>query len=250
MKKLLLFALAIFAFSFANAQCTPDPQYTSPGIYPDSATNLMEAYETIAYTQIITNVVPADTCVEIIPGFPCTNLTLDSVVVESFTGLPAGLNFECDNPEWQFPGGQTGCAIISGTPPLGSAGTYPLTIQLSAYVGGLGIPNPFTLEYYEIIVLPAPNSVNENRNISFSIKQNNPNPFDEITSIEYSLTESGKVTFEVYNIVGEMVDSKSYNGMKGMNRLQFDGSDLANGAYIYKMTNNGNTITKRMVISR
>jgi hypothetical protein len=250
MKKLLLAISAVFAISFANAQCTPDAQFTSPGIYPDSATNMMTAYETVLYSQTITNVVPADTCVVIITGFPCTNLSLDSVVVESLTGLPAGLNFQCDNAECQYPGGQSGCAIISGTPPTGSAGTYPLTIQLSAYVGGLGIPNPFTLDYYFIEVLPAPNSVNEYRNNSFSIKQNNPNPFDEITSIEYSLIESGKVTFEVYNIVGEMVDSKSYNGMKGMNRLQFDGSDLANGAYIYKMTNNGNTITKRMVISR
>ena len=248
-KKLLLAISAVFAISFANAQCTPDAQFTSPGIYPDSATNMLPAYETIAYSQTITNVVPADTCVVIIFP-PCTNLSLDSVVLESLTGLPPGLTYQCDNAECQYPGGQTGCAIISGTPPLGSAGTYPLTIQLNAYVGGFGIGNPFTLTYYEIIVSPAaPNSISENENNTFAIQQNKPNPFEDITSIEYSLNEGGKVSFEVYNLVGELVDSKSLTGNKGMNRLQYDGSDLANGAYIYKMTNNGNSITKRMVIS-
>lgn len=248
MKKLLLSITAVFAISFANAQCTPDAQFTAPGIYPDSATNMMPAYETVAYSQTITNVVPADTCVVIIFP-PCTSLTLDSVVVESLTGLPAGLTFQCDNAECQYPGGQTGCAIISGTPPSGSAGTYPLTIQLSAYVGGFGIANPFTLDYYFIVVNPAPNSIGENENNSFAIKQNKPNPFEDITSIDYTLTEAGKVSFEVYNLVGELVDSKTITGNKGANRLQFDGSELANGAYIYKMTNSGNTITKRMVVS-
>lgn len=248
MKKLLLAITAVFAFSFAEAQCTPDAQFTAPGIYPDSATNMMVAYELTAYSQTITNVVPADTCVVILFP-PCTTLSLDSVVVESLTGLPPGLTFQCDNAECQYPGGQSGCAIISGTPPSGSAGTYPLTIQLSAYVGGFGIANPFTLDYYFIEVLPQVNSVAENESNAFAIKQNKPNPFDDVTSIEYSLTENGKVTFEVYNLVGELVDSKSINGNKGMNRLQFDGSELSNGAYIYKMTNNGNTITKRMVIN-
>jgi hypothetical protein len=249
MKRILLVVTSVFAISFANAQCTPDPQFTSPGIYPDSATNFMPAYETVAYSQIVTNVVPADTCVVIFVP-PCTNLSLDSVVLESLTGLPSGMTYQCDNPQCQYPGGQTGCAIISGTPPLGSAGTYPLTIELNAYVGGLGIGNPFTLDYYFIEVLPNPNGVNETKAISFSSKQNKPNPFDDITTIEYSLNENGKVTFEVYNLVGELVESKSYNGAKGLNRLQFDGSELANGAYIYKMTNNGSVITKRMVISR
>jgi hypothetical protein len=249
MKKLLLIISAVFAISFANAQCTPDPQYTSPGIYPDSATNMMVAYELTPYSQTITNVVPADTCVLILFP-PCTLLSLDSVVVESLTGLPPGLTFQCDNADCQYPGGQTGCAIISGTPNAGTAAIWDLTIELSAYVGGFGVPNPFTLDYYFIEVLPQVNSVDENENNAFAIRQNKPNPFDEVTSIEYSLTENGKVTFEVYNLVGELVDSKSVNGNKGLNRLQFDGSELANGAYIYKMTNNGNTITKRMVISR
>lgn len=249
MKKFLLFVTSVAAFSFANAQCTPDPQYTQPGIYPDSATNFLPAYETVAYSQTVTAVVPADTCVVIFSP-PCTTLSMDSVVVESVTGLPSGLTFVCDNPDCQFPGGQTGCAIITGTPPLGSAGTYMLTIDLSAYVGGFGVPNPYTIDYYKIVVNTAPSAVEETESISFSAKQNKPNPFDDLTTIEYSLKDAGKVTFEIYNLVGEVVESKVINGTKGNNRFQVDGTDLASGAYIYKMTNNGTVITKRMIISR
>lgn len=249
MKKLLLFVGAVFTFGFASAQCTPDPQYTQPGIFPDSATNFMPAYETVLYNQTITTVVPPDTCVVIIFP-PCTVLSLDSIVVESVTGLPPGMSFACANPQCQFIGGTTSCAIITGTPPLGSAGTYPLTIDLNAYVGGFGVPNPFTLTYYKIVVNPAPSSVGVESGNAFTVSANHPNPFDEITTIDYTLIENGKVKFEVYNLVGEMVYQTNLSGSKGMNHYQFNAADLSAGAYIYKMTNNGSVITKRMVVSK
>ena len=43
MKKILLTLALAFAFIGANAQCTPDPQFTIAGIYPDSATGLPNA---------------------------------------------------------------------------------------------------------------------------------------------------------------------------------------------------------------
>lgn len=249
MKKLLLLFSGMLAINFAIGQCTPDPQFTQPGIFPDSATNFMPAYETVAYAQTVTAVVPSDTCVILIFP-PCTNLSMDSVVVESVTGLPPGLSFQCDNPQCQFPGGQTGCAIISGTPPLGSAGLYNLTIDLNAYVGGFGVANPFTLTYYKILVNPAPSAVGDEKGFAFSVNDNRPNPFDETTTIEYTLKEGGKVQFEVYNLVGERVFTQNLSGAKGLNRYNFNGADLASGAYIYKMTNSGSVITKRMVVSK
>lgn len=251
MKKLLLAFVSVVAFQFVNAQCTPDFSQTEAGIFPDSATNFLPATELQPYAQTITAVVPVDTCAQVLPlPLPCTVLSMDSIVVESVTGLPTGLTFQCSNPNCQFLGGTTDCAIISGTPAAGTAGTWPLVIELNAYVGGLGLANPFTLTYYEIVVLPAGSSVTENATEAFAVKQNQPNPFDELTTIEYTLNQSGKVYLEVFNIVGENVDSKVLNGSKGVNRVAFDGSELANGAYIYKMTANGVTVTHRMIINR
>ena len=54
MKKTLLTLSLAIATIFAIAQCTPDSQFSAPGIYPDSVTGLSLAYVGQAYyTQII-----------------------------------------------------------------------------------------------------------------------------------------------------------------------------------------------------
>ena len=40
MKKSLLILISAIATIFASAQCTPDSQFSAPGIYPDSVTGL------------------------------------------------------------------------------------------------------------------------------------------------------------------------------------------------------------------
>ena len=67
MKKLLLLILVVCTTIFgANAQCTPDGSFTEPGVYPDSATNFLPAYQGQAYNQLITIKVPSDTVALII----------------------------------------------------------------------------------------------------------------------------------------------------------------------------------------
>ena len=63
MKKLLflMFGLIIIAGQLAIAQCVPDPQYTQPGVYPDTATGLPCAVNGILYNEDINLVAPVDT---------------------------------------------------------------------------------------------------------------------------------------------------------------------------------------------
>jgi len=249
MKKLLLTIFTAAGITFGYSQCTPDMSQTEPGIYPDSATNLMIAYELVPYSQTVTAVVPADTCVQILPpGWPCTVLTIDSIVVDSVTQLPAWATWTCAPPFCQFLGGTTDCAIITGTPPAGSAGTYPLMFYLSAYAGGSGVPNSYSLDYYKIVVSPG-TGINLNSAPALEVK-NNPNPFEELTQIELLVPENGRYSFEVYNILGKQVFNKSINASKGKNTFTFDGSTLSSGSYLYKISDGKNTITKRMVINR
>ena len=99
MKKLLLGLCAIFAVGVGSAfgQCTPDPQYTVAGVYPDTTQGLPNGVVGVPYSEVITVVVPADTTVEIIPGFPQT-FAIDSIVVDGLTGLPPGFTYECSDP--------------------------------------------------------------------------------------------------------------------------------------------------------
>src|ERR1051326_1740911 len=118
-KKLLaLFPILIFVFtlsSFGQA-CQPDPQYTTSGVYPDSATGFDTAYVGVPYTQLVTIVIPKDTAA-FPPPFPPLNW--DSTTLVSVTGLPASMSYACWNNtasanRCSWPGNTKGCAIISG----------------------------------------------------------------------------------------------------------------------------------------
>jgi hypothetical protein len=169
MKKLLLLAsVAFFGALNLNAQCTPDGQYTQAGIYPDSATNFAPACLGQAYSQVITNVVPVDTCAQILPApFPCTTLAMDSIVLDNVTGLPPGLTFACNGNNCTYLGGTTGCAIITGTPT--ALGTYNMVFNVSAYVGGVPTAQTFTVDYYEIVVSSCSVGIEENTNSMFKL---------------------------------------------------------------------------------
>ena len=65
MKKILLTLTLALAFVGANAQCTPDPQFTLAGIYPDSSTGMPDAIVGQPYNEIITIIVSTDTTVDV-----------------------------------------------------------------------------------------------------------------------------------------------------------------------------------------
>jgi len=251
MKKLLLFIALGLSASVASAQCTPDMSVAGDaGIHPDSATNFMPAYVGTPYNQVVTAVVPADTCAQILPlPFPCTTLSFDYIEVTSVTGLPTGFTFTCAPANCQFMGNTIDCAIISGTAQPGQEGVYPLVFNLDAYVGGLGVPNSFTLTYYRIVVNPAVGTIELSQD-AFAVSQNQPNPFDESTLIELETSVSGLVQFEVFNLIGQPVHTRTVSVQKGKNQIRFEAGDLPAGTYMYKVSDGKRSTTKRMVVTR
>lgn len=189
MKRLLLFfAATLITAASATAQCTPDPQYTEPGVYPDSATGFPNACVGEMYDLTITNVVPVDTTTLIGP-FPVT-LAFDSAVVVSVTGLPPGFTYSCYDAQnttsppdgCAFEGGTTGCISIVGTPNAGDEGVYNLSIVVDVYLEGGTTPAASqTVDYYSIEVLAAGSpscgvGINETISNNFRLY---PNPVSE-----------------------------------------------------------------------
>jgi len=86
--------------------------------------------------------------------------------------------------------------------------------------------------------------------ITYQLKQNYPNPFNPITNIEFRIPEAEFVTLRVYNILGKEV--KRLTGQRlaaGMHQFQFDGTNLANGVYMYRIvTENGFVDTKKFLL--
>lgn len=252
MKKNLLLTLVatlIVGVSGAFAQvCTPDPQFTDPGVYPDSATNLAAAGVGVAYAETVTIIVPVDTTVEIVPGFPQT-LSMDSINMTNVTGLPPGFTFDCAAPNCSFHGGTTSCLIITGTAQPGDEGTYNLTVELDAYVGGTGIPVPSTVSYYFIDVVSTLN-VGDLTGTEFAVAQNKPNPFGNTTTINYTANKAGKFNLTVVNLLGEVVYEEAITAQAGQNNVQLSAANLEQGVYMYNLSNGEHTVTKKMIVNR
>ena len=140
--------IGFFTLNLKAQVCTPDTQYTSSGLHPDSATGLDSATLGVYYEEVITVVVPADTVIS--PGPPPIIIPIDSLVMTNVTGLPPGLTYGCEPPSCHWPGGTTGCILISGTPT--DTGTYSLTFLYNFYLGGSPTPVSITIEYYSIFV--------------------------------------------------------------------------------------------------
>lgn len=247
MKKHLLFLLFAAGYGTASyAQCTPDMSQTQPGIHPTVQENLAPATVGVPYSQTLTVIIPADTCVQIFPPpAPCTVIPISKAVVTNVDGLPSGFTYACNPSNCEFPGGQTNCAVITGTATAGQVGSYPIDIYLTYYAGS--IQQEDTLQGY-VLNVNLTGNISFSKEITFSVKQNMPNPFDESTSIQYTVPKSGKVEFKVFNLLGKEVYSRQLNATSGDNTYQFNGSVLASGTYLYRISDGSNLATRRMVI--
>ncbi|PIP13168.1 MAG: hypothetical protein COX48_05045, partial [bacterium (Candidatus Stahlbacteria) CG23_combo_of_CG06-09_8_20_14_all_34_7] len=87
---------------------------------------------------------------------------------------------------------------------------------------------------------------------AFALLQNTPNPFNDITMIEYAVPVKGKVTLAIYNITGNLIRT-IVNEVKDVAwyRASFNGKDnsgreIASGIYFYKLTAPGFDSSMRM----
>jgi|GEM_PF-5219741 len=90
---------------------------------------------------------------------------------------------------------------------------------------------------------------NSNTPEQFNLEQNYPNPFNPTTTINYSIPESSPVRLEVYSLDGRLI-STIVNEMKepGFYSVNFDGSNLSSGLYIYRISTPIFTQTKKFTL--
>ena len=83
----------------------------------------------------------------------------------------------------------------------------------------------------------------------FALLNNYPNPFNPTTHIKFHIAQSGPVKLKVYNVLGKEIrmlvnEEKS----PGDYEVNFDGSNLSSGIYLYVLEAGGNTISRKMVL--
>jgi flagellar hook assembly protein FlgD len=85
--------------------------------------------------------------------------------------------------------------------------------------------------------------------VKFELLQNYPNPFNPCTYIEFFMPKEANVSLRVYDILGNEVKTLVEGHQRaGTYNIFFDGSDLASGVYLYKLTADDFTQTKKMLL--
>ncbi|MEM9050833.1 MAG: T9SS type A sorting domain-containing protein, partial [Bacteroidota bacterium] len=79
-----------------------------------------------------------------------------------------------------------------------------------------------------------------------------PNPTTGQSFVTFNVTQPEMTTLEVFDISGKMVEA-IYSGIAQPNadyRFEFNGSDLPNGIYIYRLTTESEVKTEKFMIAR
>jgi hypothetical protein len=113
------------------------------------------------------------------------------------------------------------------------------------------------IDYIIFPPLGAPTSNDEPSQISNNfLAENFPNPFGNVTHIQFALKNPSKVTIEVYNILGQKVSTITKDEFPpGIHSTQWDGKDafghpVANGVYFYRMNAEEFHQTRKMILIR
>ena len=82
---------------------------------------------------------------------------------------------------------------------------------------------------------------------TYSLSQNNPNPFNPTTTIQFALKESGWTTLKIYNAVGQEVAVLVDGNLEaGQHTFNFNAADLPSGIYFYQVSVNDFRAVKKM----
>ena len=74
-----------------------------------------------------------------------------------------------------------------------------------------------------------------------------PNPTSGKVNVSYTLTNNQPMTIEVTNSIGAIVANKTVAGGFGVAELNL--SDVTSGVYFVRLTNNGETTVKKLVVN-
>jgi len=121
-----------------------------------------------------------------------------------------------------------------------SGNTYRLKqINLSGTVHYSDAVNPQSTT----AVAPAPKPT------VYSMSQNYPNPFNPSTNIDFTLPQDSHVRLEVYNLIGQKVMTLMDEVKPaGYYTVKLDGTNLASGMYIYRLSTGQHTFLKKLVL--
>jgi len=203
-----------------------------------------------------------------------SNLTIDSLKLDSIGNLPAGLCWKTNKSSNTFAGGEVGCIRVTGTTTAAS-GQYKLKIIATVYTPLVKLTKQDAetladLRYYVRVNCPnltCPDvdttngkttafiSYNQNCNVGINEASKDfnsltvvPNPFNSSSTLSFIAEKDENYTVTITNIIGAVVATKNVSATVGPNEVKIERNGLAAGVYIVNLSNGKATEPRRIVI--
>ncbi len=98
-------------------------------------------------------------------------------------------------------------------------------------------------------IIPVQLTGRNNSEHNFALYQNTPNPFNDNTTVEFSLPQSMSATLTVYDLTGKSIWSMTSVFEKGLNLVQVNKSDLnVSGVMYYELNAGGYKATRKLIV--
>ena len=86
---------------------------------------------------------------------------------------------------------------------------------------------------------------------NFMLGQNYPNPFNPKSKIKFHIAKLGEVKLVIFDVLGRKITTLLNERLSpGIYETAWDGSNFASGIYFYRLTANGFSETKKMVLTK
>lgn len=252
MKKIILLTSVILIALTCNVaigQCTPGDEITCPDpeengeICPDS---LAGGFYMEPYNQEITILPPVS--FETGQG----SIDLHHITLLAIDNLPEGITWESNAPDDEFMAGVYHCILLSGTP--ADTGSFPMHIQVEVFIQVLPSLPPVsagiqTDSSIAMIISPEASGIADDID-GFSILKNNPNPFSQTTSINFTLNKAELIWIHVYDLTGQCLHQTQIKAESGINNYLFDGTFLQAGMYICRISTPYHKASMKLIKTR
>jgi hypothetical protein len=161
----------------------------------------------------------------------------DHVMRSMITG-PAGEPFAIADGETKY---VTRSAVLSNVTSVASAGVV-------VFVQDDASRSVLQSEYIPAGLLTG---VEEIEPRGYRLEQNFPNPFNATTTLVYSVPVAGRISLEVFDMLGCSVALLAEGPVAaGQYRVSFDGTDRASGVYVVRLIAGAAAVSRTMVLLR
>ncbi|HOZ01159.1 MAG TPA: T9SS type A sorting domain-containing protein [Candidatus Syntrophosphaera sp.] len=164
-------------------------------------------------------------------------------------------------PMYTYPADKVIFTGMQGQNPVGKIGimfyndfTWGSNVNTPAYHPTPDGGETMFMELQIVFPIPVSNNDNTMPAVSTMLLQNFPNPFNPETTVSFDLPQAGPANLSIYNVKGQLVKTLA-NSSLGFGRHSYvwngtdnSGSSVSSGMYFYRLTANGQTESRKMML--